>query len=130
MNIKEDENWNCYKEFLYPNEETLNYMADQSVLRNLQGAGDLLTKARRVDHWLYFSTKSDMNKCEKELKKENFSIQSSKENKEALLPFELNIWRVDKVDINSIYPITSQLRKIAEKYNGEYDGWETFVEKE
>lgn len=130
LNIKEDKEWSYYREFLYPNEETLNYMADQSVLRNLQKEGDPLTKERRVDHWLYFSSESDMNKCKNVLKKRNYSIQSSGKNKETSLPFELQIWRIDNVDINSIYPITSELREVAKQYNGEYDGWETSVEKE
>ncbi len=130
VNIKEDKEWSYYREFLYPNEETLNYMADQSVLRNLQEAGDPLTKARRIDHWLYFSSESDMNKCKEELKKQNYSIQFSGTNKETSLPFELQIWRIDKIDIDSVNPITSELRKTAKKFNGEYDGWETSIEKE
>ncbi|MPQ48275.1 DUF695 domain-containing protein [Marinifilum sp. N1E240] len=130
LNIKEDKEWKYYKEFLYPNEETRNYMADQSILQNLEEAGDKLTKARRVDHWIYFSNEIEMNKCKEQLVKLKFNIQSSGINKETNLPFELQIWRIDKVDINSIYPITSNLRKEIKKYNGEYDGWETSVEKE
>ena len=130
LNVKEDKEWDYYREFLYPNEETLNYMADQSVLRNLQDAGDPLTKARRVDHWLYFPSESDMKKCKEDLEKQNFTIQSAGYNKETSLPYELLIWRIDKVDIDSIYPTTSKLRETAKKYNGEYDGWETSVEKE
>jgi len=130
LNIKEDKNWSYYRDFLYPNEETLNYMGDQSVVMNLQEAGDPLTRERRVDHWLYFSTEADMKKCKEELIKEDYTIESSGINKDTTLPFELQIWRIDKVDINSIYPITSELRGLAKKYNGEHDGWETFVLKE
>lgn len=130
LNLKEDKEWKYYRDFLYPNEETQNYMADQSVLRNLEEAGDNLTKARRVDHWLYFSNKLDLNKCKEKLLKLNFKIHNTGINKETNLPFELQVWRVDNVDIDSIYPITSDLRKIAKKLNGKYDGWETSVEKE
>ncbi|MBU2997801.1 DUF695 domain-containing protein [Cellulophaga baltica] len=130
LNVKEDKEWTYYRDFLYPNEDTQNYMADQSVLQNLADAGDKLTKARRVDHWLYFSKESEMNQCENELIKSNFTVQNAGINKETNLPFELQIWRIDYVDIDSIYPITSNLRIIAQKYGGEYDGWETSVERE
>jgi uncharacterized protein (TIGR01619 family) len=130
LNVKEDKEWKYYRDFLYPNEETKNYMADQSVLRNLEEAGDNLTKARRIDHWLYFPNETEMNKCKEQLVKLKFTIQSAGINKETNLPFELQIWRIDKVNIDAIYPITSSLRIEAQKYNGDYDGWETSVEKE
>lgn len=130
LNVKEDKDWSYYKEFLYPNEETLNYMADQSVLRSLQAAGDRLTKARRVNHWLYFSSESDMNKCKEDLLKQSFTIQFAGNNKETSLPFELQVWKINKVDIDAIYQTTSKLRETAKKYNGVYDGWDTSVEKE
>ncbi len=130
LKIEEDKDWSHYREFLYPNEETLDYMADEAVIRHLKEAGDPLTKARRVDHYLYFPTKLDMAKCAEELKKLNFLIQFSGKNEKSSLPFELQVYRVDQVDIESIYSITSKLRKAAEEYNGDYDGWETSVEKE
>lgn len=105
-------------------------MADQSVLRNLQEAGDDLTKARRVDHWFYFSTEMEMKACHEELIKLKFTTVASGINKETHLPYELHVWRVDHVDINTINPITTQLRVLAKKHHGEYDGWETAVEKE
>lgn len=129
LNIKEDKEWEYYLDFLYPNEETLNYMADQSVLRNLEEAGDDLIKARRVNHWLYFTKETEMNKCKAELIELGFIVHYAGINKETNLPFELQISRVDNVDISSIFPITSDLRKRAKKFNGEYDGWETSVEK-
>lgn len=130
LNIKEDKNWDYYKKFLYPNQETLNYMSDQKVVKSLQDAGDPLTKDRRVDYWIYFPTKSDMDNCAIALKKKGFSIQSKENNPELKLPFELQIWNINKVDLDSIYKITHELREIVKPFNGEYDGWETFVIKE
>lgn len=130
LNIKEDRNWQYYREFLYPNEDILNYMADEKVIMNLEKAGDNLSKPRRVDHWLYFSSEQEMNRCKEELKNLDFSVEYAGETSGNSLGFQLHIWRVDKVDISSIFPLTSELRKIAEKHKGEYDGWETSVEKE
>lgn len=129
LNIKEDNQWRYYKEFLYPNEETLNFMADQSIIKNLLEAGDQLKTQRRVDHWLYFPTESDMEKCKEAIKQLKYSIDSFGKINDTSMAFELKISRIDKVDIDSIYPITSELRKLAKDHNGKYDGWETTVEK-
>jgi uncharacterized protein (TIGR01619 family) len=129
VNIKVDQEWNYYREFLYPSQETLNYMGDESVVRNLMKAGDDLSTSRRVDHWIYFKDKSSMKLFEKEVSKVEFIVGSSGKNKKSELPFVMNIWRIDKVDLGSIYPITNKLRMLAKKMNGEYDGWETVVVK-
>lgn len=128
LNIKEDKNWSYYSEFLYPNEETLNYMADQSVVRNLIEAGDSLEKERRVDHWIYFSKEKDMNSFKSQIKELGFQVQYAGVNEETELPFELQIWKIDFVDIKSIYTVTSELRSLSMLYKGQYDGWETSVE--
>ncbi len=128
LNIKEDKNWEYYIKFLYPNEETINYMEDQKVLSALKNAGDNLTKARRIDHWVYFSSKASMLSFKKEVLKQGFKIESSGKTEEGAIPYRLRFYRIDYVDIDSIYPITSSLRKMAVKHNGDYDGWETSVE--
>ena len=128
LNIKEDKHWEYYTKFLYPNEETINYMEDQKVLEALKNAGDDLTKARRIDHWAYFSNNVSMLSFKKEVKAQGFKIESSGEIEDETMPYRLRFYRVDHVDINSIYPITSSLRKMAIKYKGDYDGWETSVE--
>ncbi|PIA78902.1 hypothetical protein BFR04_05110 [Gaetbulibacter sp. 4G1] len=130
LNIKEDKKWEYYTEFLYPNEATRNYMSDQSIVEAIQRGGDNLTKSRRVDHWSYFKSKSDIEKFKKEILENNFKIEISNENEDYDLPYGLQFYREDKVDIDSIYPITSFLREISKKYNGKYDGWETFIVKD
>ena len=128
LNIKEDKDWSYYKEFLYPNDETLNYMSDQKVVMALQEASDKLTKARRVDHWVYFDNKSRMEAFKNEVLKQGFEIEFSGKIDSTALPFQCRIFRVDYVGIDSIYSITSSLRKLAKQFDGDYDGWETSVE--
>ena len=130
INLKEDKNWSYYRDFLYPNDDTLNYISDQKVVDQLIKSGDNLEKERRIDHWIYFSNKKNMELFKTEVTKSNFKIEFSGINDQTDLPFEIRIWRVDKVDIESIHPITNNLRKLAIKYNGDYDGWETSVESE
>lgn len=126
INIKEDASWDAYLSFLYPNEETMEYMTNQKVVMKLQDAGDKLDKERPVDHWLYFPDEKSRDSFIVYAKAKDFKIES-KEMREVAKPFQLHISRVDKVDLPSISTLTLELRREAKKYNGDYDGWEAFV---
>ena len=61
------------------------------------------------------------------LKIQGFKIESESKTKDKNYPYQLQISRIDFVDMESINNITIKLRKKANELNGEYDGWETFV---
>lgn len=124
----EDKSWEYYKKFLYPNEDTQNYMGDEKVVFNLREAGDKLTEPRRVDHWAYFKSEQDMKRFRNEVVKLGYKVEKTQQNKKAN-DFIVQFWNNAKVDLETIHPVTSALRKLAAKHNGEYDGWETFVVK-
>lgn len=108
INVKLDADWSYYREFLYPNEPTLAYMADLSVIRRLQEAGDPLTQPRRVDHWLHFTNSTDMKNCSKELKKLGFKVEKMMEDGSGEWTHSLQIWGINQVDIGtSIHSIPS-----------------------
>ena len=129
IKIQADSKWDTYLTFLYPNEETLEYMSDQKVVLSLTNAGDNLTQPRKVDHWLYFNNSIDRDKFAKYIVLQNFTIEKKQFMKDSELQYELQISRVDKVNLESITQITRQLRNDVSKFNGNYDGWETFVIK-
>lgn len=55
-----------------------------------------------------------------------FKIES-KEMRDSAKPYQMHISRVDKADLPSISKLTLELKRAAAKYDGDYDGWETFV---
>lgn len=128
-NIKEDRSWDGYLQFLYPNEETYEYMSNQKVVLKLMEAGDNVEKARQVDHWLYFKTESDRDCILPYLQQNHFKTKEKETNKDLDYPFQLRISRVDKAALETITRITLELRKQAKKCNGNYDGWEAPVTK-
>lgn len=129
IKLQKDSTWEAYISFLYPNEETLEYMSNQKVILNLIDAGDKLTKSRQVDHWLYFRNSADRDRFIGYIVKEKYKIESKKFNNNSKLSYQLQISREDLVNLESITKITLELRKKAEEYRGEYDGWETFIIK-
>ncbi|MFT3825030.1 MAG: DUF695 domain-containing protein [Chitinophagaceae bacterium] len=128
VNIRKDQSWSGYLDFLYPSEEVLEFMKNQKVLLNLTQAGDKLEKERKVDHFIYFTSEKDQDCFITYATAQNFKVEG-KDKVTGTRPFKLQISRTDKVDAVSITPLTLELRKQASRCNGDYDGWETFVIK-
>ena len=129
--IKEDRLWDSYLGFMYPNPRQFQSIQNRRVVDNLEKNGDTLAKARPVDHWIYFKTENDRSAFLSKIENLNFDI-ISKDEETSLgeFPYKLHISRVDKVDHESVDDYVLDLWEFAKKCNGEYDGWETSVEKE
>lgn len=128
---KEDKEWQGYFEFLYPLPQQFQSIQNRRVIDNLEKNGDNLTKEREVFHWIYFKSNSDRERFLEKIKNENFLIVT-KEYDISLgeFPSQLQIKRVDKVDQNSVDGYVIYLKDLAEELGGDYDGWETSVEKD
>lgn len=129
--VKEDKEWDGYFNFLYP--APLNYQSIQNrrVIERLEKEGDNLTKEREVFHWIYFKSKADREKFLDKIKNNNFIVVDKGSDKSlGEYCYRLAIKRVDKVDWNSVDDYVIYLWNLANETNGEYDGWETSVERE
>jgi uncharacterized protein (TIGR01619 family) len=129
ISIKKDSAWANYLEFLYPNEESFEFMQNQKITVALQNGGDKLVKSRPIDHWLYFKTEADRNCFIMYATLQKFKMGAKEKVAIPKTPFKLSLSRTDKADAASISKITIELKKQAKKCNGEYGGWETFVVK-
>jgi hypothetical protein len=129
ITTKLDTSWGAYLEFLYPNDETQDFMQDTKVVMKLSDAGDKLTQPRKVDHWAYFIKASDRQAFMGYVKSKGFNIEEVKSTTTTDHPFALHFSRMDKVDLPSITSITWDLKQKAKSFQGDYDGWETEVVK-
>jgi Family of unknown function (DUF695)/Regulator of ribonuclease activity B len=131
IHIQEDKSWSRYLKFLYPNEETKESMANQKIILQLTQAGDKLTKERRIDHWLYFKTEDDRRNFFIKIADQKFLVEKMDKMKDGRThPYSLQMYRTDKPELAGITRLTLYLHKEVEKYNGQYDGWETIVLKD
>lgn len=129
--IKEDPEWSSYTDFIYPNPRQFQSIQNRRVVDNLEKNGDPLTKARQVDHWIYFKTDNDRSEFLKKIEPLKFNIISGNEKTSfGDFPYKLHIARVDNVDLDSVDDYVLDLWEFANECNGDYDGWETSVEKE
>jgi len=129
--IKEDSEWGGYFDFLYPSPPQYQSMQNRLVVEQLEKGGDKLEKERQVDHWIFFKTDSDRETFLDKIKSDGFGIVLSDYDKSfGEFPYRLHIKRVDKVDLNSVDQYVLYLWNLANECNGDYDGWETSIEKE
>lgn len=130
LRMKEDQKWEEYLNFMYPNPSQHQSMLNRRVVNSLENQGDLLTKARPVDHWIFFKTEADKEKFLSAIQDDGFAIVDNDHDTEfGEAPYRLRISRIDKVDYDSVDDYAIRLWKLAEECNGDYDGWETSVER-
>lgn len=130
IGTKVDKEWDGYLNFLFPQPEQYQRIQNRKVVDNLVKNGDKLEKKREVMHWIYFTNENDRDNFIQKIASENFKVEEKnkvKENKE--FSYNLRISRIEKVDYENIDDFTIHLWKLANENNGDYDGWETSVEK-
>ena len=126
---KDDADWSAYFDFLYPSPQQFQSIQNRRIIDQLEKNGDKLTKMRAVDHWIYFRTKKDQDLFLDKIKFDGFTLMTQDyDKKSGGLPYKLHIKRIDKVDWNSVDSYVIYLWKLANDFNGVYDGWETTVE--
>jgi len=129
--IIDDPEWSNYFDFLYPLPNQYQSIENRRVIACLQKEGDNLTKERPVDHWIYFKDEIDRDNFLSKIKNDGFDIiDNDYDARFGELAFRLHISRIDKVDYNSVDDYVLKLWKFAGECGGEYDGWETSVEKD
>lgn len=126
---KTDEDWSGYFDFLYPSPQQFQSIQNRRVIDQLEKKGDKLIKMRDVDHWIYFKTKGDQELFLNKIQFDGFTVITQEHDKKSGgLPYKLHIKRIDRVDWKSVDVYVIYLWKLANEYNGVYDGWETSLE--
>ena len=128
--VIEDDNWDVYTGCLFPSYQHYELVQHSSVITQLEEGGDPLTKPRSVDHWFYFRNESDRENFIESVCREGFHIEEYYEDHPGEWPFGVQISRVDLVDRQNLFKYAPHLWNLAYEHYGNYDGWETSVEKE
>jgi hypothetical protein len=58
MKLKRTKEWNPTQGLCTPTQNNFKVLTNRRVVDNLEKNGDTLTKARPVQHWIYFKTKN------------------------------------------------------------------------
>ncbi len=120
--------FSCQNKTNFESEKQAQIEANQKVINALTNEGDKLIIARDVFHWIYFKNENQKNSFLQEVNGEGFQLVSSNKVDDEF-SIQLQIKRLDKVDKISVDNYTIYLWEKAREFNGDYDGWETSVEK-
>lgn len=125
-----DPAWDYYFDFLFPSAERQRWMADRAVVEALEDRGDDGSIPRRVDHWAYFPTARARDDFAAAAASERFTVEELSEHPDAPeLRFGAQLHRVDRIELEHIHAVVMRLVELAGAHGGDYDGWETSVEK-
>jgi regulator of RNase E activity RraB len=126
---QQDATWNQYLSVLYPSEEELQKMKNRDVLDVLDREGDIHSAVREVSHWVYFQTLDQRDLFLKEAIQQGYREGNHLSGSHELRPFGITIHRDQAVTSDLIDEAVIELFRLANHHGGEYDGWETSVEK-
>jgi Family of unknown function (DUF695)/Regulator of ribonuclease activity B len=130
--VQEDPEWRQYLEFLYPSEADFQLIEDRRVVQALADAGDVHTIPRPVDHWLFFVDAASRDSFAAAARADGFETVATGHHEGPdgdPRPYRLRLSRVDNVALGHIHEVVMGLYNRAAACNGEYDGWETSVQK-
>ena len=106
INMKADRDWSSYRTFLYPNDETLNWMENNKIIAKMLQQGDSLTKPRDINFDTYFRT------------------DTGRASQSPNMPYELILTKHEAVKMDAVNKMTEELKAELKKYNSIYVGWE------
>ncbi len=127
FSVREDPRWVVYLEQFYPSPLQLQSINNQLVIYQLQKSGDSLSLPREVFHWAYFKDQAALARYEDFVLSQGYRVIEKGQTEAG--SWKLRFSRVDKIDFAGIDEIVLPLWSQAQEYGGEYDGWETSVEK-
>jgi uncharacterized protein (TIGR01619 family) len=123
---REDPRWDQYFDVLYPSPEDLQRIANMDLLEVLVEKGDVLSVPREVRHWLYFRSESSRTLFRDAAAALGYRIASESSAK-GDLPFGIEVTRTQAIEQSSIDTTVIELLDLSQRFDGEYDGWETPV---
>lgn len=136
LKIREnDTEWDTYFDFLHPSPYEMHTIHNMHIINSLKEQGDNGQTPRDVNFWAYFETQTDAKNFSKEAQKEGFSEVYcgvlEREEEEESLPeiFQVQLCKETSLEWGIANNFCFQLMQLAEKHNGNYDGWETIVLK-
>ncbi|MDR3680767.1 MAG: DUF695 domain-containing protein [Flavipsychrobacter sp.] len=127
--MKHDPEWNVYRDFLYPNEESMTWMENEKIITELISQGDSLTKPRDITFEIIFITEDDRKNFMSFAHSNDYQVVELDHIKNLDTPYGIKISRKELIKSDVIAELTTTVKKEAKKYNGKYMGWTSPVVK-
>ncbi|WP_018693387.1 DUF695 domain-containing protein [Algicola sagamiensis] len=115
-----------YWQMLYPSDDDWQMIRDLLTLDQLNKHGDNKGIARQVFHWVYFTEQEQVDDFSDWLVQECYQFQSVTEQDEQ---FCVRFYHIGTMRLSDISSHTLKIARSVGELGGEYDGWESSVEK-
>jgi regulator of RNase E activity RraB len=122
-----DADWKTYLEFLHPSERDRQLIQDRRTCDALEREGDDLTTVRKIDHWIYLPDQNAAGDFLAAARSLGYREESPPERASGPLPCLVCISKHTSAQVADVNETTMELLDLAQRFGGDYDGWESPV---
>ncbi len=121
-----DESWEHYHNELYPDTLSLHQIQSRQIINELIEAGDDITMAREVEHYLFFQIPSQADRAVEKLLHTGYDLKETVEQ-EGDYPYGRVLVKHQEVTEASMEESVGEMLEAAYIEHGLYEGWSTTV---
>ncbi|MCK9372950.1 MAG: DUF695 domain-containing protein [Sulfuricurvum sp.] len=122
-----DAKWEMYLERLYPDGYAMLRIQNRRTIESLMEAGDDLSLKRPVEHYLFFQTKSAMERSVSFLAAHGFELKESLKDDESDYAYGAVLTKVDAIIPEEVEETTALIYDNSLQEHGHYEGWSTVL---
>lgn len=125
--VSKDTKWEMYLERLYPDAYALLRIQNRHTIEALAEAGDDLSIEREVEHYLFFQTRSSMERAVASLSAHGFALKEEVSDDESDHAYGAVVVKTESVLPEQVEETTALLFDAALEQHGYYEGWSTVL---
>ncbi|HHH72901.1 MAG TPA: DUF695 domain-containing protein [Sulfuricurvum sp.] len=126
--VNRDTEQRFFHEQLSPNVYQLQQANSRQIIEELEAAGDALESVRPVEHYLFFQTRSAMERTAESLWSQG-RVDTDREGEEPF-PYALVLELDHACTLNAVEAVVAPLIDAASRAHGRYVGWSTALADE
>ncbi|MDD5051155.1 MAG: DUF695 domain-containing protein [Sulfuricurvum sp.] len=122
-----DNKWEMYIDKLFPDAYGLLSIQNRHTISALLEAGDDLSIPREVEHYLFFQTKSSMERAVAQLASHGFDVKEYVTDDESDYAYGVILIKIELITPEVVEETTTSLYESAMQEHGHYEGWSTVL---
>jgi regulator of RNase E activity RraB len=122
-----DSKWEMYSDNLFPDPYALLSIQNRHTISALLEAGDDLTREREVEHYLFFQTKTSMERTVAQLASHSYSPKEYVNDEESDYAYGVILVKNEAITPEIVSDTTTSLYESAIQEHGIYEGWSTIM---
>lgn len=123
-----DPDWTTYSNVLFPGDLEMQSIQTRRVVLQLSEHGDDLSQPREIDHWVLFPSEEARDHFLIQVAGNRFrAVSSLSDDPSDKFRYVVRLTRTDRVELETIDGLVTDLFLRAQSCEGEYDGWESPV---